>query len=94
MIKTNALTWRERIVRTNLTAATTRYFSLLCVSNKTLSTTLLRRKLHLQNEKENPQTVLQEQQELTQGDRTTGYRTLLNSIRMVQNTKTQQFTDV
>lgn len=42
------LTWRDRIVRTNRTAATTRYFSLLCVTNKTLSMTLLRRKLHLQ----------------------------------------------
>lgn len=44
-------TWRERIVRKNRTAATTRYFSLLCISNKTLSATLLRRKLHLQPEK-------------------------------------------
>jgi len=41
-------TWRDRIVRTNRTAPTTRYFSLLRVSNKILSITLLGRKLHLQ----------------------------------------------
>lgn len=50
-LKMYILTWRERIVRTNRTAATTRYFSLLCVNNKTLSITLFRRKLHLQKEK-------------------------------------------
>jgi len=49
-IKMNLLTLRERIVRTNRTAATTRYLSLLRVNSKTLSITLLRRKLHLQTE--------------------------------------------
>ena len=48
------LTWRERIVRTNRTAPTTRYFSLLRVSNKILSITLLRRKLHLQTVNRDP----------------------------------------
>ena len=45
--ETKSLTLREIRVRTNRTAATTRYLSLLRVKNKTLSITLLRRKLHL-----------------------------------------------
>lgn len=49
--QTYELTWRERMVRTNRIAPTTRYFSLLCVSNKILSITLLSRKLHLQGAK-------------------------------------------
>jgi hypothetical protein len=49
--QTYELTWRERMVRTNRIAPTTRYFSLLRVSNKILSITLFRRKLHLQRAK-------------------------------------------
>lgn len=41
------LTWRERTVRINRTAATTKYFSLRCVNRTTLSITLFRRKLDL-----------------------------------------------
>jgi hypothetical protein len=49
--QTYELTWRERMVRTNRIAPTTRYFSPLLVSNKILSITLFRRKLHLQRVK-------------------------------------------
>lgn len=48
------LTWRERIVRTNRTAPTTKYFSLRRVSSKILSITSFKRKLHLQTEKWDP----------------------------------------
>lgn len=50
--KHNQLTLREISALTNRIAATTRYFSRLLVRYKTLAITLLRRKLHLPDEKE------------------------------------------
>lgn len=47
MVQTYLLTCTTRRVRTNRTAATTRYFSFLRVSCKTFSATLFWRKLHL-----------------------------------------------
>lgn len=45
------LTWRERIVRMNRTAPTTKYLSALRINSNIFSITLLRRKLHLKTAK-------------------------------------------